>query len=106
MAVLHMNTEDFKKAVVENKDAVIVDFFATWCGPCKILAPYIEELAADYDGKITVGKVDIDENLELATALKISAVPTVMFFKDGQAAETFVGVQPMSALREAAEKLL
>ncbi|MBO4289817.1 MAG: thioredoxin [Lachnospiraceae bacterium] len=101
-----MNTQEFKNVVVEGKGPVIVDFFATWCGPCKILAPYIEELAADYDGKITVGKVDIDQNLELATALKIAAGPTVMFFKDGKVAETFVGVQPMSVLRDAAEKLL
>ena len=106
MALLHMSADDFKNYVAEGKGAVIMDFFATWCGPCKILAPYIEELAADYDGKITVGKLDIDENMEIAQAMRIAAVPTVMFFKDGKAAETLVGVQPMSALRAAAEKLL
>ena len=106
MAVLHMSADDFKNYVTDGNGAVIVDFFATWCGPCKILAPYIEELAADYDGKITVGKLDIDENMEIAQAMQISAVPTVMFFKNGEAVETFVGVQPMSALRAAAEKLL
>ena len=106
MAVLHMNADDFKRIVADEKAPVIVDFFATWCGPCKILAPYIEELEAELDGQVTVGKVDIDENMELAQAMRIAAVPTVMFFKDGQAVETFVGVQPLSAMREAAKKLL
>ncbi len=106
MALLHMNADDFNTYVTEGKGAVIVDFFATWCGPCKILSPIIEQIAAEFDGKITVGKLDIDENLEIATAYQVNAVPTVMFFKDGQAVQTFVGVQPREVLVEAANKLL
>ena len=105
MALLHMNADDFNTYVTEGKGAVIVDFFATWCGPCKILSPIIEQIAAEFDGKITVGKLDIDENLEIATAYQVNAVPTVMFFKDGQAVQTFVGVQPREVLVEAANKL-
>ena len=106
MALLHMNADDFNTYVTEGKGAVIVDFFATWCGPCQILSPIIEQIAAEFDGKITVGKLDIDENLEIATAYQVNAVPTVMFFKDGQAVQTFVGVQPREVLVEAANKLL
>lgn len=106
MALLHMNSDDFNTYVTNGKGAVIVDFFATWCGPCKILSPVIEQIAAEYDGRITVGKLDIDENMEIAQALQISAVPTVMFFKDGKAVRTFVGVQPKPVLTAAAEALL
>ena len=106
MAVLHMNADDFKNYVTEGKGAVIVDFFATWCGPCKILAPFIEQIAAEFDGQITVGELDIDENMEIAQAMQINAVPTVMFFKDGKAVQTFVGVQPKEVLTAAAKELL
>ena len=106
MAVIHMNADDFQTTVIDGKAAAVVDFFATWCGPCKMLAPMIEQLAQKYDGQVSFCKIDIDENLDLANAFRINAVPTVMFFKDGQAVETLVGVQPPAVLEEAVKKLL
>lgn len=93
MAVLHANEEAFTK-ILESGEPMLVDFFATWCGPCKMLAPVIEELAADYEGKLHVLKVDTDENQSLAMNYGIMSIPTVILFQGGNEVDRVVGLLP------------
>lgn len=93
MAVLHLNEEGFGKLLDSGKP-MLVDFWASWCGPCKMLAPVIEELAAQYDGQVTVGKVDVDDQQELAIRYGIMNIPTVVLFKGGNEVDRLVGVLP------------
>jgi len=92
--VLYLTDANFQEQVLDASEPVLVDFWAPWCGPCKMLAPTIEELASAYSGKVRVGKVNTDENPQTATAHQISAIPTVMLFKGGEVVERFVGVTP------------
>ena len=85
---------------------VVLDFYATWCGPCKKIAPIIEELAAEFDGKIAVGKCDVDENDEIAAQYGIRNIPTVLFIKDGQVVDKHVGAAPKSLFDEKFKDLL
>ena len=106
MSRLHMNSEDFQNIVLANKEPAVVDFWATWCGPCKMLAPTIEELASELEGKIAVGKVDVDENRELAVKYGVMSIPTVIYFKNGEDVTRLIGVQSREKLLETANKLL
>ncbi len=105
MSALHMNSEDFKKVVAEGNGAAVVDFWATWCGPCKMLGPTIEELADELEGQAVVGKVDVDENRELASQFGVMSIPTVVFFKDGKEVTRLVGVQSKEKLLETVNSL-
>ncbi|MEG2119764.1 MAG: thioredoxin [Pseudoflavonifractor sp.] len=96
MAVIHFKKEGLDKALAAN-GVIMVDFWATWCGPCKMLAPVIEDLAGKYEGKATVGKVDIDEQEELAGRYGVMSIPTIVFFKDGKEIARKVGVMPADA---------
>lgn len=96
MAVEHLNEETFESLVVNSEGVVLVDFFATWCGPCKMLAPIIEEIADESDGTYAVYKVDIDECEDLAMDFQIMSVPTLVLFKDGEDVDRFIGVQSKS----------
>lgn len=100
MANLIHFTQETLDAAVAQKGLVLVDFWATWCGPCRMLAPVIEELAKDYDGKVTVGKVDIDEEMDLATRYGIMSIPTVMLFENGEEVDKLVGVRPKDSFTE------
>ncbi len=93
MAVLHLNQEGFDK-LLQSGGPMLVDFWAGWCGPCKMLAPVIEELGSRYEGKVSVGKVDVDENQDLAMAYGVMSIPTVVLFKDGAEVSRLVGVLP------------
>ena len=93
MALLHFDQKSFDAALAEGK-LMMVDFWANWCMPCRMLGPVIEQLAQDYEGKAVIGKVDVDEEQELAIRYGVMSIPTVIFFKDGKEIDRKVGVQP------------
>lgn len=90
------STQQFDELIGSEK-LVLVDFWATWCAPCKMIAPVIEKLADQYEGKISVAKVDVDEQQELAIRYGIQSIPTVILFKDGKIAEKEIGVKPLNS---------
>ncbi len=104
-STITLTNEGFKTQVLQSKIPVIVDFWAQWCAPCRAVAPILEELAAKYQGKIAVGKVNVDEHQELAAQLGILNIPTLLFFKGGQEVDRVVGVQPKSQLEVKIQKL-
>ena len=91
--MMHFNTESFDRTLAEGK-LMMVDFWAAWCGPCRMLAPMVDDLAAKYEGKAVIGKVNVDEEKELAIRYGVMSIPTVIFFKDGKEIGRKVGVQP------------
>jgi thioredoxin 1 len=103
---LHVSDDTFQSEVVESDLPVLVDFWAPWCGPCRMLAPIIEELAADYDGRVVVGKVNTDENGDAPQRYGIMGIPTLIIFKDGEEVERLVGVRPKQAIVEKLDALL
>lgn len=89
---LNLSSENFEKEVLNSEQPVLVDFYAEWCGPCKMMAPIIEEIAGELQGKAKVGKINVDENQELAMEYNVMSIPTLIIFKDGKEAKRFVGV--------------
>lgn len=106
MALLHFTDSNFKKEVLESNLVVLVDFWATWCGPCKMVAPIVEELAKEYDKKIKIGKIDIDENPRIPTQYGVMSIPTLMFFKKGQVLDQAVGALSKTELKKKIEENL
>lgn len=94
MSEIKITAANFEEEVLKSDIPVLVDFWATWCGPCQMLSPIIAELAEEFAGKIKVGKVNTDEEGQLAQKFGIMSIPTVMFFKDGEVVETVVGFRP------------
>ena len=95
---------NFDQSVLQSGQPVLVDFWAEWCGPCKRLGPTIDQLAAEYAGKVTVGKLNVDENPNIAVKLQIRGIPAVMLFKGGQVVEAVVGLQPKENFKQAIDK--
>lgn len=98
MAEIVITRDNFEAEVLDSKIPVLVDFWATWCGPCMMLAPTIEEIAKEQAGKIKVGKINVDEEPELAAMFSIMSIPTVMAFRNGEAVGTSVGVRSKETL--------
>ena len=103
---LTFTTENFETEVLQSEKPVLVDFWAEWCGPCKALGPVIEELAADYDGRAKIGKVDIDSNQALAQQYGIMSIPTLAIFHNGEVQATIIGAHPKKRLAERLDQLL
>jgi len=103
--VLEITDQNFENEVLKSSTPVLLDFWAEWCLPCRMLAPTIEKLAKDYAGKIKVGKVDTEVNRDIAFKYSISAIPTVILFKDGQVAQKFVGLRQERDFKEALDTI-
>ncbi|HDQ22438.1 MAG TPA: thioredoxin [Candidatus Uhrbacteria bacterium] len=107
MAEVSLNSSNFEQEVLQSKAPVLVDFWAEWCGPCKMMLPVIEELAKEFAGKkIKILKCNIDENQELADKYEIMSIPAFKIFQDGKVAEEWVGAQTLEGLKEKLEKYL
>ena len=104
--VVHVTDENFQQEVMESDQPVMIDFSASWCGPCKQLAPVVEDLAQAYDGRIKVAKIDIEEAHNTALQYGILSVPTILFLKNGEIADQMVGNQTRQAIEERIAKML
>ncbi len=100
MAELKITKENFEQEVVNSELPVMLDFWASWCGPCRMLGPVIAELAEDYEGKAKIGKVNVDEEPELAAQFQVASIPTVVVIKNGKITAASVGVRPKNQLAE------
>jgi thioredoxin 1 len=101
MAIIHATDETFEKLVLESVRPVVVDFWATWCGPCRLVAPELEKLAEKYDGVLDIVKVDVDANPGISQAFAIQSIPTIAFFKPGEQPRGVLGFMPMAQLEQA-----
>lgn len=91
MYEITLTTENFQSEVLKSDVPVLVDFWAAWCGPCKMVAPIVEEIAKEYTGNVKVGKINVDDQPELASAFRIASIPTIMIFKNGKIIDTIIG---------------
>ncbi len=98
MAEIKITTANFEEEVLKSELPVLVDFWATWCGPCRMVGPIVSEIAEEYDGKIKVGKVNVDEEMTLATKYGITGIPTLLVFKNGEVANSQIGYAPKEDL--------
>lgn len=98
--IQHISDTTFESVVIESKGTVLVDFWAEWCGPCKMIAPILDELAGTYQGKLQITKINVDENRDIPAKFGIRGIPTLMLFKDGQLAATKVGALSKAQLTE------
>jgi thioredoxin 1 len=106
MSLVHFTDDNFKKEVLESDRPVMVDYWAPWCGPCKMIAPIVEELAKEYKDKIKVGKLNVDENPKVATQYGIMSIPTLVFFKGGKVMDQAVGALSKADLKKKIEENL
>src|SRR3984957_18270899 len=103
--IITLTKENFAQQVLSSTTPVLVDFWAEWCGPCKMIAPVLDELADEYSGKVSIGKVNIDEHQALATEYGVRAIPTLLLFQNGQVAEQIVGLRSKRDLKASFDKL-
>lgn len=104
--ILQVSDGSFESEIVNSDIPAMVDFWAEWCGPCRMVGPVVEELAKEYKGKVKIAKMDVDQNRETPAKLGIRNIPTLIFFKGGEAVNTIIGAQPKSSIEEALKKLL
>ena len=103
--IVTLTETNFDQEVLNSPTPVLVDFWAEWCGPCKMITPILDELASEYDGKVKVGKVNIDDQQSIATEYGIRAIPTLLIFKDGEVAEQVVGLRSKRDLKANLDKV-
>ncbi|MCX5705423.1 MAG: thioredoxin [Candidatus Omnitrophica bacterium] len=106
MSLQHFTDANFKKEVLQSNVAVMVDFWATWCGPCKIIAPIVEELAKEYSGKIKIGKLNVEESPKTPSQYGVMSIPTLIFFKEGKVMEQVVGALNKAELKKKIDEVL
>lgn len=104
--LLEVTDESFEKEIINSDLPALVDFWAAWCGPCRMVGPVVEELAKEYEGKIKFAKMDVDQNRQTPTKFGIRSIPTLIFFKNGEVAQTIIGAQPKSNIDEELKKLI
>ncbi len=104
--IITLTTDNFQQEVLKSPSPVLVDFWAEWCGPCKMIAPILDELADEYSGRARIGKVDIDQHQSLAAEYGVRAIPTLLLFQNGQVAEQIVGLRSKRDLRASFDKLV
>jgi len=104
--IVTVTDNNFEKEVLKSDVPVMLDFWATWCPPCKMIAPTIDELAKDYKDKLKVGKIDVDENGQIATQLSVMNIPTIIFFKDGKEHKRMVGINPKGIFEKEIKHLI
>ena len=104
--LLEVTDDNFETEIVKSDIPVMVDFWAEWCGPCKMVGPVVEELSKEYAGKVKIGKMDVDQNRETPAKFGIRSIPTLILFKGGEVAQTIVGAQPKSYIEEELKKVL
>ncbi|AQT46281.1 MULTISPECIES: thioredoxin [Bartonella] len=100
MSTVKVDTSNFENDVLKSAEPVVVDFWAEWCGPCKMIAPSLEEIATELQGKVKVAKINIDENPELATQFGVRSIPTLLLFNNGEIVSNMVGAAPKSRLSD------
>lgn len=105
MKPITLTDANFEEEVLQSDVPVLIDFWAVWCGPCRIIAPVVEELAEEYDGKVKVGKLDVDENQESAVKYGVRSIPTLLIFKGGEVADTIIGAVPKAQIQQRLEAL-
>lgn len=98
--LIHLTDDDFAQEIERHQGVAMVDFWATWCGPCQVVAPIVEQIAKEYDGKVKVAKLDVDENQRTTMRFNVRSIPSILFFKDGKHVETVVGAVPKAYLVE------
>ncbi|MGD1006829.1 MAG: thioredoxin [Ignavibacteriaceae bacterium] len=96
MKPITITDENFQSEVINSTEPVLIDFWAAWCGPCRIIAPIVEELAGEFSGKVKIGKLDIDNNQQTSIEYGVRSIPTLLIFKDGKVRETIIGAVPKS----------
>lgn len=102
--IVNLTQENFAAQVLQSESPVLVDFWAEWCGPCKMIAPVLDELATEYNGKVKIAKVNIDEHQNLAAQYRVTAIPTLLVFKGGQVVEQMVGAKSKRDLKASLDK--
>ena len=100
MKPIEITDDNFEAEVTKSNKPVLIDFWAVWCGPCKLIAPIVEELATEYDGKVKIGKLDVDSNQQTSIKFGVRSIPTLLLFKDGNLKDTIIGAVPKSKIVE------
>ncbi|MCM1245268.1 MAG: thioredoxin [Roseburia sp.] len=106
MAAMEINSDNFEEAVLKSDKPVLIDFWAVWCGPCGMMSPLVDEIADDEKDRLTVGKINCDENMELAQRYGVSGIPAFLLFKEGEVVEKVMGAMPKGELLAAVKKHL
>ena len=100
MGLIEITDDNFENEVINSDLPVLIDFWAVWCGPCKMVAPIVEELATEYDGKAKIGKLDVDSNQQTSIKFGVRSIPTLLLFKDGELKDTIIGAVPKTNIVE------